>query len=362
VHRSIKVASAIALCSLAVPGIASAATKTVVAGPPTAKTPKGVPKDADVAQFFPSAVKAHVGDTLTFKIAGFHAINFPKKGGAAPALAIPGTGTVTGANDAAGAPFWFNGQKSFVFNPAVAFGTKSGGAYDGSAPVNSGAPLADGPPKPWKVKLTKAGSFTYYCPIHPGMKGKVTVVAKSKPVPSVKADAKAATAQLAKAIVNLKKLDKAAPPAGDTITTGPDLSTGETLYRFTPASKAVKVGAPVTLEMTSGTPEIHTFTFAKDINSLKGLAAGFIAPVPGTGTSGPPTLGFAPQALYPSDAPLPAYNGTQHGDGFLNTGLLDGDAKSPQPQKATVSFSAPGTYQFICLVHPEMKGQVVVTP
>jgi plastocyanin len=362
VHRSIQVAFAIALCSLAVPGIASAATKTVVAGPPISKPPKGAPKDMDIAQFFPSAVKAHVGDTLTFKLAGFHAINFPKKGTAAPALAIPGQGAVSGVKDAAGAPFWFNGQPSFVLNPAVAFGTKSGGAYDGSAPVNSGAPLSDGPPKPWKVKLTKAGSYTFYCPIHPGMKGKVDVVAKSKAVPSAKADAKRGTAQLAKALANLKKLDKAAPPAGDTITGGPDLSTGETLYRFTPASKTVKVGAPVTLEMSSGTPEIHTFTFAKDVTSLKGLAAGFIAPVPGTGTSGPPTLGFAPQALYPSDVPLPPYNGTQHGDGFMNTGILDADPKSPQPQRTTVSFSAPGTYQFICLIHPEMKGQVVVTP
>jgi plastocyanin len=362
VHRSPKVAFAAALFSLALPSVAGAATKVVVAGPPIKKPPAGVPKDGDIAQFFPRAVKVHAGDTLRFQIAGFHAINFPKKGDGDPPLAIPGTAPVAGVNDAAGTPFWFNGQPSIIFNPAVAFGTKTGGSYNGTAAANSGAPVSEGAPKPWSVKLTKAGSYTFYCPIHPGMKGTATVVAKSKAVPSAKADAARVRAQLNKALTNLKKLDKAAAPSGDTITTGPDLGTGETLYRFTPATKTVKVGAPVTLEMSSRTPEIHTFTFAKDINTLKPLAQGFVAPVPGTGTSGPPTLGFAAQALYPSDVPLPAYDGNAHGDGYYNTGLLDSDARSPQPQKATMTFSAPGTYSYICLVHPDMKGKVVVTP
>ena len=30
------------------------------------------------------------------------------------------------------------------------------------------------------VKFTKSGTFTYYCDIHPGMKGTVKVLAKSK--------------------------------------------------------------------------------------------------------------------------------------------------------------------------------------
>jgi plastocyanin len=362
VHRKTRVLVTTAIASLALPAAAGAATKTVVAGPPIKKPPAGTPKDADIAQFFPSSVKVHVGDSLKFQIAGFHAINLPKKGDGGPPLAVPGPDPVTAVNDAAGAPFWFNGQASFIFNPAVALGTKSGGAYTGAKAVASGAPLSEGAPKPWKVKLTKAGTYTFFCPIHPGMKGTVSVLAKNKAVPSAKADAGRVKAQLATALKRLGKLDKAAPPAGDTITAGPDLGTGETLYRFTPAEKSVKVGAPVTLQMSAGTPEIHTFTFARDINTLKPVAQGFIAPLPGTGTSGPPTLGFSPQALYPSDAPQVPYDGTRHGDGFYNTGVLDGDAKSPQPQNATMTFSAPGTYQYICLVHPEMKGKVVVTP
>ncbi|MDX6714777.1 MAG: hypothetical protein QOH30_1335 [Baekduia sp.] len=362
--RTPKVAFVAALCSLALPGVGSAATKLVVAGPPIRQPPAGIPTDSDIEQFFPMRVKVHAGDTLHFQIAGFHAIDFPKKGDAAPPLAVPGDPPVSGVNDAAGTPFWFNGQPSVLFNPVVAFGTRSGGAYNGSTPVASGAPLSAGPPKPWEVKLTKRGSYTFYCPIHPGMKGTVDVVRKRSRVPSVRADVARIRAQLVRGLTRIKKLDQQPAPAGDVIAAGPDLGTGETLYRFTPRTKTVKAGVPVTLQLSTGTPEIHTFTFARDINSLAPLAQGFVAPLPATGTrTVPPALAFAPQALYPSDVPLPAYDGTQHGDGFLNTGVLDGDPQSPQPQAATVTFSTPGTYQYICLVHPDtMKGQVVVTP
>jgi plastocyanin len=111
--------------------------------------------------------------------------------------------------------------------------------------------------------------------------------------------------------------------------------------------------------MSPHSVESHTFTFAKDPKTLQDVAKGFIAPLPGTGTNGPPTLGLSSQAVYPSDIPLPAYDGSSHGDGFLNTGVLDTDPKSPPPSKATVTFSSPGTYQFICLIHPDMHGTVV---
>ena len=79
-HFRSKTVFVLAVASLAVaPGVAAAATKDVVAGPPIKKTPAGVPKDGDINQFFPSAVKVHAGDSVKFSIAGFHLINFPKK-------------------------------------------------------------------------------------------------------------------------------------------------------------------------------------------------------------------------------------------------------------------------------------------
>lgn len=357
--RSIRVAIALSACGLVLPAAANAATKPVAAGPPLAKLPAGVPKDGTVNAFYPKSITVHRGDTLEFGIYGFHAVNFVKTGDGAPPFAIPAPGglATAGVKDATGADFWFNGQPQLIFNPTLVTPTKSGGSFDGSKAVYSGAPLS-GPPKPWKVKLTKTGTFTYYCPIHPGMTGKVKVVGKSQFAGSAKQDKVRADKQVATDLATLKQLAKKAAPAGDVIQAGPDGKNGATLLRFSPAEKTVKVGAPVTLTMTPGTRETHTFTFARDIKSLKPLTDGFISPLAG---SSPPALGLASQAVYPSDAPPLPYDGTQHGDGYWNSGVLDSTPATPSPESATITFSAPGTYQYLCIIHPEMVGKVIVT-
>jgi plastocyanin len=364
VHKRSKFAFAVALISLAVPGVASAATKNVIAGPPIKKAPAGVPKDGDINQFFPSAVKVHAGDSVKFSIAGFHLINFPKKGQPAPPLAIPDTThPATNVLDAAGAPYWFNGQGTPVIPAIVGVGSGSGKSYTGANELGSGFPAGNGPPKPFVVKFPKAGTYTYYCPLHAGMKGKVTVVAKSKPVPSAKADAARIVPQLAKGLNTLKQLDKQKAPA-DTVVAGPDKSSA-VLYRFTPAALTTKVGTPITLTMTEGTSEDHTFTFAKDIKAaIKAADATFIGPLPGTGTKGPPTLAFDPKWAYPSELPGPtpvSYDGNNHGDGLVNSGVLDGNPATPFPQKLSVSFSQPGMYSFFCAIHTNMVGKITVT-
>jgi plastocyanin len=367
VHRSSQVAFAAALCSLALPGVASAATKAVSAGPPLKKPPAGVPKDADINRFYPQSIKVHAGDSVKFTIAGFHTISFPKKGEGSPPLAMPdATRAIAGVNDAAGTPFWFNGQGTPVIPAIVGLGSGSGKAYTGAAAMGSGLPAGSGPPKPFVVKFPKTGSFTYFCAVHPGMKASVSVVPKSKAVPSAKADAARAKAQLAKDLAAVKKLDKAkGPAAADTVQAGPDTSgPGPVLLRFTPASLTTKVGTPVTLAMTPGTTEDHTYTFAKDVKAAGKLAEKtFVAPLPGTGTAGPPVLAFDPKYAYPSEAPgAPvSYDGVNHGDGFLNSGVLDGDPKTPFPQKFTVSFSQPGTYTYFCAIHPFMTGKITAT-
>ncbi|HEU4975746.1 MAG TPA: hypothetical protein VFT50_11695 [Baekduia sp.] len=361
-HRTSTAALAVALCSLALPAVAGAATKTVTAGPPVEHPPSGVPKDAFVNEFFPRSIAVRAGDALSFRIAGFHAVNLPVAREAPPALAVPAEGlAVAGASDGAGASFWFNGQPQLILHPSLVAGTPSGGAYDGSAAAASGAPLAAGPPKPWSVKLTKPGTYRFFCIIHPGMSGKVTVLPKGKPVPSAKADAARVRAQLRAAFKQAKALARRPAPKGDVIEAGPDLSSGVSLGRFTPATKRVKSGAPVTLTMSSKTTETHSFTFAREAGTLKQVAQAFIAPLPGSPAGQPPLLGLSAQVVYPSDVPLPPYDGTQHGDGFLNTGILDGDPTSPLPRSATVTFSKPGTYRYICAIHPEMQGKVVVT-
>jgi plastocyanin len=357
-----KIGVAVVLCSLAVPGAAAAATKNVIAGNPLKKMPPGVAKDGDFNQFFPSSVKVHAGDSVKFTFAGFHAVNFPKRGEAPPPLATPdATHPANNAVDSAGTAYWFNGQATPVIPSIVSAGTGSGKPYTGAAGIGSGLPL--GPPKPFVVKFPKAGSYTYYCVVHPGMKATVSVVGKSRPVPSAKADAARAQAQLTTGLSALKQLDKQKAPA-NTVIAGPDKTNGPVLLRFTPASLTTKVGTPITLAMTPGTTEEHTFTFAKDVKATgKAAEATLVGPLAGSSTNGPPTLAFDPKWAYPSDPPgTPvAIDGTNHGDGLVNTGVLDGSPATPFPQKATVSFSAPGTYTYLCAIHTFMTGKITVT-
>lgn len=357
--RSPLVALTAAVCCLAVPVAASAATTSVLAGPGLKRAPAGVPKDGDLNQFFPKAVKIHVGDKVSWTIAGFHVVQFPKAGGAPPQLAVPDPSRpATGVNDAAGQPFWFNGQGTPIVPQGVALGLP-GKSYDGSAPVGSGLPL--GKPRPFVVKFTKAGSYTYFCTVHPGMKGTVSVVPKSKPAESAKAVKAAFAKQLASGLATLKRLDRQKVAAADTVVAGPDAKGGPVLYRFSPSALTTRVGTPVTLTMTPGTTEDHTFTFAKDVKTAGRTAEKeLLAPL---GNSTPPVFAFSPKWAYPSEAPgsTVSYDGTNHGDGFLNSGVLDGDSKTPFPQKFTVSFSKPGTYTFFCAIHPFMVGKITAT-
>jgi plastocyanin len=66
-------------------------------------------------------------------------------------------------------------------------------------------------------------------------------------------------------------------------------------------------------------------------------------------------------AAFPSDPPPTLVaDGSNHGNGFVNTGVIDGDAASPQATSSQVTFSKAGTYNYICLIHPDMKGSIVV--
>jgi plastocyanin len=358
-HRS-KAASAAAVAVLAVvPAGASAATKVVLMGTPPTKDGKAIGKlFVDVNDFFPNGTTIHVGDKVQFTPVGFHNADLPKKGGAASPLLVPTGQPVTGLNDAAGNPFWFNGAVPQVsFNPVL--GKSNLGktlSYSGSKGINSGLPPENGKPKPMTVKFTKTGTFAFYCDIHPGMKGSVRVLAKSKKIPSAKADAKRLKDQVARDLAIAKTLPKAKPAAG-TVDVGEAGKFGVEYFGMLPATQTVPVGTTLKFQMTAGTREVHTATFGpgdpeKEPNSYLGqLAAAFLPPIP------------RGDAVYPSDPPPAgpaALTPTLHGNGFWNSGALDLAGATPLPASNVVTFAAPGTYNFYCLVHPFMKGTVVV--
>jgi plastocyanin len=188
------------------------------------------------------------------------------------------------------------------------------------------------------------------------MRGKVKVLAKGKKIPTARQDKKTAAKIFAAEVKAGKKQQKLKLPA-NTVQGGNDKGNVVQL-RFFPQSIHVPVGGSVKFQVKS-LPEAHTFSFGP-ADYLNNLASNFVVPVPAA--AGPPTLVFNGQLALPSDPPptLPPYDGTAHGNGFFNTGALDGDPASPQPSSTSVTFSKAGTYAFICLIHPFMQGTVVV--
>src|SRR5882724_7402703 len=203
-HRSVTAAAACAaaIAALALTaGSAMALTAPVSAGPPK---PTRI-AHLDMNGFFPSTTRVHVGDSISFAINGFHTVTF-LSGATAPPLIIPDeTLPIAGKLDAGGTAFWFNGQPSQVINPAVQL-PAGGSEYSGEGTVNSGLPNPEGPPAPFVVKFTKAGTFTSDCLVHPGMKGTVKVLTGKGPVPNARLDKARAKAQEARAIVQALRL------------------------------------------------------------------------------------------------------------------------------------------------------------
>jgi plastocyanin len=308
----------------------------------------------DVNDFFPHGTTIHAGDAIRFKPSQFHTVDFPAKGGKPLPLIVP-AGTVSGSLDAAGAPFWFNGQANPQFNPALAkgsYGKKL--TYTGARRVESGLPLAP-KPKPFTIKFPKAGTYTFYCDVHPGMTGKVRVVSKKHTIPSAKADKKALAAQVSRDLKTLKGLANTTVPANN-VSVGASGKNGVELFAMLPATQTVAVGTTVKLSMSARSFDDHTATFGpgdpqnQPTSYLGKLAQGFQSPP------------FLPEAVYPSDLPGTAGSlaPTSHGNGFWNTGVMDASSATPLPSSGSVTFTAPGTYQFYCLIHPFMHGTITV--
>ena len=331
------------------PATAAAHSKTVYAGGPVKwanalshKTGGGVDN------FLINRVTINAGGTVVWNGAslsnGFHTVDIPALHGQDLPLIMPTGQQVSGANDAAGNPFWFNGQPVLSFNPALfaPIGTHS---YSGASRIDSGLPL--GPAHDFKVKFTKPGTYRYFCDVHPGMQGWVIVRPKGKTIPSAKADARALKAEEKHYAREAKRVDKTKPPA-DTVSVGGSGPGGLEVFAMFPATLKVNAGTTVKFMMSKSSREVHTATFGP---------AAYVTALANAFGQNP---GSAPSALYPSDVPHITLTPTSHGNGFANTGAMDRDATTPLPPSNTITFTTAGTYHYECLIHPFMHGTIVV--
>ena len=333
------------------PGLAAAATRTVIVGADDS-TPNA-PAQFEANRFLRKTLTIHSGDTVRWRFRAFHTVTVPASGQAPPPFTVPTGFAVAGANDAAGKPFWFNGTQPLLQpNPQVALATK-GSTYTGRAYRNSGLPALPNA-KPYRLRFTRAGTYTYFCAVHPGMRGTVRVVARGKRIPSQRQDTAAGDRELAH-LVALARATAAEPARGAGIVDVGRAPLGRrfSINAFFPSAISVKAGQQLKFTMAGqNTNEIHTVT----LGPVTRAEVPFIAPFSNT---------INPIAAYPSDPPpgLPPYVGTNHGNGFLNAGLQDANpATTSVPSDTSIAFATPGTYQLKCLVHAGMDATVTVTP
>ncbi len=358
-RRSIGV-SVVAACAavLVLSATASAATRVVYAGSPSKLTRRIASKlipnvkgfvgkyNPDINSFFTQRVTVNAGDTVSFRLNGFHTIDLPGKSKTDLPLILPQSTTATG-NDAAGTPFWWSGKLPNVgINPAL-FARSGPKTYNGTKRIDSDLPAGNGPPKPLNVKFNKPGVYKYFCDVHPGMVGFVVVKPKGKSIPSAKQVQTSLVRQITGDVKTAKKLTKATQPA-NTVDLGVSARDGVELYTMFPQTLTVPANTVVTFMMSRNSRETHTATFGP-ASVLKTLSDGFQA------------ANFPAQGVYPSDPSSIVVSPTSHGDGFGNTGALDNDAGTPQIKPSNrIDFTTPGTYHYQCLIHPFMHGTIVV--
>ena len=125
-----------------------------------------------------------------------------------------------------------------------------------------------------------------------------------------------------------------------------------------PATLTVPAGTTVTFAMSPKSFEVHTATFGpgnpetEPTSYLGKIAASF------EGAAARPEAACTRASSRRRVATL---SPTLHGNGFWNSGVMDDAPPRRRPASNTVTFDTPGTYDYYCLIHPFMHGQIIVT-
>jgi plastocyanin len=331
-----------------VPASASARTHLVWAGGTSGwqKSLRGR-LQAEANDFFPHKVTIHQGDTVEWRgmWVGFHSIDVPQQGGTDLPFILATNTAAAGLTDFAGNPFWFNGQPNLAFNPRL-FAASGVNTYDGSARADSGLPV--GRPGPFSLTFTKPGTYAYYCDLHYGMGGVVVVTPKSVKIPTQAEESVLIAAQQSRDTKIARALART-PVTGGGVSVGISGKDSVEVLAMFPRTLHVRTGATVTLAIPTTTGEIHTATFGP-ADYLKPLGTSITNPTP------------AATVVYPSSQHGPIEVPGTHGNGFANSGALDRGDDAPFKPQAKFTFTAPGTYSYVCLLHPFMRGTIVVSP
>ncbi|HEX6596704.1 MAG TPA: hypothetical protein VF045_07205 [Acidimicrobiales bacterium] len=280
-----------------------------------------LPDDPSIAvlMYLPQSITINRGTTVSWALAGPepHSVTFYPAGEVPPA---------TGS-----------GQALFAPRPAA------GGVHDPAALINSGlVPFGPAPPAPFRLRFDRAGSFRYYCVIHPQMIGTVDVVPRD-------VDADTQDEITHRADRELRQWTAEGREAKRRLTSGPPVSARNPDGTITWTVEAgITTGHIDVLHFSPVTADIRPGDSIRFVNSSQ---------APHTATFGggqpPPEDPASPEATQPWPGPSPqVLNPTDR----AGTGTLPpaGPAGSGLPVAAR-SFifvvTESGEYPYVCVYH-----------
>ncbi len=223
---------------------------------------------------------------------------------------------------------------------------------------------------------TAPGTYRFMCLLHrEGMTGKLTVVSPSTPVPSPTAQAaagkKALAAVQAKLAGPLKALRQGKPPipvalpGANVVLAGsgsPDPSVVGGISEFGPHTVKIPVGGTVTWWIIG--PHSISFDTNRTNDDIRATAPDgtvhlnpkAVVPVGGPGEPRTPPRGGSPTKPKFVVVASQSWNGRGH----HSSGLFVNSFGPPVIEGYELTFTRAGTYKYLCTVHDNMKGTVVV--
>ncbi|HEY4439926.1 MAG TPA: plastocyanin/azurin family copper-binding protein [Candidatus Elarobacter sp.] len=266
-------------------------------------------------RFYPSALTVDVGDTVTWK--------FP--------TGEPHTVTLLGPAPSLPAP-----------SDPAASAPAGGSAYDGTVFTSSGFRLLG---QTYSLTFAKPGTYTFYCTIHGGMTGTITVQPTGTPYPASNATAVAG-----------------APAAEAT-----DLALGTSaLAQFPYTIGGPHLAAGMAPGLATGMPSVTTimrFLDGPDVTATSvTVHAGDTVTWTNQSNNSPHTVTVAPVgAPFPTLSPFspPSGGNVYDGSTLVNSGVI------APGQSFALKFTKAGTYTYHCIFHDDtenMIGTVVVLP
>lgn len=201
------------------------------------------------------------------------------------------------------------------------------------------------------------GSYIGFCILHfTEMTSEIEVVADDVEIPDAAAVAEqgqeeldAIAGALAEAVAGVEATPGTVQASVGSEATAP---TAALAAVFAPVDAAIAAGESVTWNLAGphtisfNAPESARVLMVQDDEGLWHLSEEAVAPA---GYEPPP-----PPEGEPEGPPPTVDGGTFDGTGFLSSGILF-------DQPFMLTFSAAGSYEYVCLIHPEMEGTVTVS-